>query len=355
MKTILFFCAGVFLLILAILLGGKSFNRMKYKIRMKNGIQKSGYMRIGGIDQYYQIRGENIENPIILVIHGGPGNNMSDFSYCWQTDLEKEYTIVHWDQRGCGNTYYRDTQAERPSLELLLADLDEVVNYLRVDYYKEKLIIMGHSWGTFLGAIYAGKHPEKVSAYISVSQVLDFNQSERISAQEAVRLAKIAGKEQDIPKINNLLEQITTYQKIGKAEVKSLLEFRQLKEKYLPKQYGNKMILYRLFSPYMNLNEIRWMFSINKMLESNNKIYEMLMIDGRLSMYDYPLHYDIPVIMIIGNQDWTTPYSMALDYYQAISAPQKEFITIEGAGHLPFIDHSKEFSKVLEKALNKID
>lgn len=76
---------------------------------------------------------------------------MAYYSHYWQAELEKDYTIVHWDQRGCGNTYYCDQKAVKPTLDLLLSDLDQLVDYIRFEYKKEKVIIVGHSWGTFLG------------------------------------------------------------------------------------------------------------------------------------------------------------------------------------------------------------
>lgn len=74
---------------------------------------------------------------------------MAYYSYEWQRDFEQDYTILHWNQRGCGNTYYRNQEAESPTLHLLLSDLDELVEHIRLAYDKEKVIMMGHSWGPF--------------------------------------------------------------------------------------------------------------------------------------------------------------------------------------------------------------
>lgn len=354
MKIILVIFLGLIILLILTIITGKIINAGKYKIRSKTGVQKAQYITLGGIEQYIQIRGQDISNPVIIMLHGGPGGNMAYYSYYWQADLEYDYTIVHWDQRGCGNTYYSSKEAEKPTFDLLLSDLDELVEYIRLEYDKEKIIIMGHSWGTFLGGIYSGEYPEKVSAYIAISQMLDFKKSEEVSAQEAIYLANMAGKTQDAEKISEKLKLIMTYEKLDKWEAMELIKFRQLKEKYLPLQYGNNMIFLRLFSPYMTFYDLKWMFSFDKLMESNSKLYKALLSERKLSMYDYTLKYKVPVIIIAGDCDWTTPYSMTLNYFNNISAPNKELIIIENTGHIPFVDKPREFSKALLKVLSNV-
>lgn len=356
-KIILLIFLGLLIMLTITIIIGRMINTQKYKIRSDTGVQKSEYITIGGISQYIQIRGQDISNPIIIMLHGGPGSNMAYYSYDWQTDLEQDCTIVHWDQRGCGNTYYRNKEANKPTLELLLSDLDELADYIRLEYDKEKVIIMGHSWGTFLGGIYSGEHPDKVSAYISISQMLDFKKSEQVSTEEAIRLANIAGKTQDAQNIEIKNELIMTYQRFDKASATEFIKLRQLKDKYLPAGDGMptfEMVALRLFSPYMTFNDLRWMFHFDKLIETNSELYEALLSDGKLSMYDYNLHYEVPVIIIAGDCDWITPHSMAFQYYNDISAPYKEFITIKNVGHIPFIDKPKEFSEALLKALKNI-
>ena len=351
MKSILLLLMGCILLFVLTIITGKITFAHQYKIRSKTGIQRSEYITIGKIKQYIQIRGQDSSNPVILMLHGGPGNPMAYYSYDWQAELEQNYTVIHWDQRGCGNTFYQNKTAAKPTLDLLLSDLDELVDHIRLEFQKEKVILMGHSWGTFPGAIYAGQHPEKVLACISVSQMLDFKKSEQVSAQEAVHLAYAAGRPQDAYEIEKMLEPIMKCRKFDKPEAAKLLKFRQLKEKYLPSQYSSKMLILQLFSPYMTFRNLRWMFSFGSLIAANSALYETLLVDQKSTMYDYTLQYETPVIIIAGDCDWTTPYPMAVKYFNAISAPYKKFITIRNTGHIPFIDRKKEFSEALSDAL----
>ncbi|SHH51375.1 Pimeloyl-ACP methyl ester carboxylesterase [Anaerosphaera aminiphila DSM 21120] len=330
---------------------GRFINSQKFKIRSENGIQKTHYITIGGIEQYVQIRGQDILNPIIIVIHGGPGNNMAYYSYYWQANLEEKYTLVHWDQRGCGNTYYRNPKAENPTLDLLLSDLDELVNYICSEYGKEKVVIMGHSWGTFLGGVYVGKHPEKVLAYVGVGQFNDIWTSEEFATEEAIRLANLGSKTSDAEKIKEQFQLVKSSQKI---DMKEFMKLRQLTGKYLPNGENTGLVV-RLFSPYMTFNDLRWFFSplfnFNKFIETQRKLYDILYSESGLSMYNHT-KYEVPVIIIAGDCDWITPYSMAQKLFDSISEPRKEFITIEKGGHIPF--KPGVFTDKLSNALNTV-
>lgn len=354
MKFVLLMLFGLIVLFLLLIIIAKVIYAYKYKIRSEMGVQKAGYISIGGIKQYIQIRGQNASNPIIVMLHGGPGSNMASYSYYWQSALEKDYTIVHWDQRGSGNTYYFSKDTSKPTLDILLSDLDDLVQYICTEFCKEKVIIMGHSWGTFLGAIYSLKNAEKVAMYISISQMLDFKKTEKISAQEAIRLANIEGKYNDVQRINESMNTLLNYRNFSKSEAMGLINLRQLKERYLPIQYPKKMLTIRLFSPYMTFNDLRWMFSFNKLIEINSKLYEELLSGQKQSICDYGLHYRIPVIMIAGDRDWTTPHCMTSHYYENISAPNKKYVMIENAGHIPFLDDPKGFTESLLNAMHSL-
>ncbi len=309
------------------------------------GVYEAGYRVLGGAEQYVQIRGEDGANPVVLVLHGGPGSPMSDWSWRWQRELEGRYTIVHWDQRGCGNTYFQSRTGERPTVERLLADLDELVDQLRTQLGREKLLLLGHSWGTFLGGLYVGRQPEKVAAWLPVSQMVDFKGSERCSTQEAARRARAAGKERDARELEAGLERLLACRDFGRNEARVLLALRQKKERHLPSQYGRGMLALRLRSPDRTWNSLRWMFSFGGMVEANRAIYEALLSGGRI----LPGRYEVPVAMIAGEDDWTTPYPMAREYFSRISAPDKRFVTVSG-GHIPFLEEG--FVQALSSALD---
>lgn len=124
----------------------------------KQGISEDRIIQIGAISQFINIRGENTNNPVILVIHGGPGTPIFAMSYLYQLPIEKDYTVINWDQRNSGKTYYLNkdkykTFSAELSLDTYIKDLKELVMYIR-NNVNEKIIILGHSWGSVLGALF---------------------------------------------------------------------------------------------------------------------------------------------------------------------------------------------------------
>lgn len=350
-KMIISILLGLIALFFVIAAVGRLINAQKYKISSESGVQKTEFINLGGIEQYVQIRGQDASNPVIVFLHGGPGNNAAYYSYYWQAELEKNYTIIHWDQRGSGNTYYRDKEAEKPTLDLLLSDLDELVDYICAEYDKEKVVIMGHSWGTLLGGIYASQRPDKVSAYVGVGQFSDVWNSEKRAAYEAARLARAAGRDEDAVEIEEQFQAISSSPKINMSE---FLRLRKLTGKYLPTG-KNAPASAVLFSPYATLSDLRWflspIFGFDAFIERQDKLFDKIYSEGGLSMYDYAA-YEVPVIIVAGGCDWITPFDLAQDYFDSVSAPEKEFILIENAGHIPF--EPGEFTEALLNALNNI-
>lgn len=187
--------------------------------------------------------------------------------------------------------------------------------------------------------------------------MVDFKNSEKVTGEEAIRLATKAGKTKDGVKIKEKLEAIMGYQRFDKVNINEFMKFRQLKDRYLPSGDSISllaMISLLLFSPYMTFKDLKWMLNFGKVIESNSELYEALFSEGKLSIYDYNLDYEVPIIIIAGDCDWITPHSMALQYFSQISAPNKEFIVINNTGHAPFLDKPKEFSNELLKELSHV-
>lgn len=123
----------------------------RYAIRTADGVQEAAYLPIGGIEQYIRVRGRSRANPVLLVLHGGPGSTLGATACRWQGALEAAFTVVHWDQRGSGNTYYRDPAAPPPTVERLLSDLDELVDALRARYGRGQAVPAGPLLGKSAG------------------------------------------------------------------------------------------------------------------------------------------------------------------------------------------------------------
>ena len=319
-------------------------------ISEKTGIDEGIYVPLGGQEQYLLIRGENKENPVIIWLHGGPSGSDTFANYAFTKHLEDEYTVVGWDQRGCGRTYYRNKKAdpnnETATFDQAQQDLDELVDYVCNRFGKKQVILMGHSYGTMLGSKYALTHPEKVAAYIGVGQVVSF-ESEIYCYQDALEKAKAKGDD-----TRELEAAYKTY--LEDSSLMNMLALRSKTSPYHQQEINTNTIWLGIASPYMGFDDMRWflkqMGNVEDYLELNRQLYDYVM---EADVRDYGTEYQVPVGFITGSCDWTTPVKYAQDYYDAISAPQKQFHLMTGCGHAPHYDLPEEFGATVKAMLKE--
>jgi pimeloyl-ACP methyl ester carboxylesterase len=177
------------------------------KIVNPAGIERMEKVRIGGIDQWVSIRGTDKRNPVLLLIHGGPGYISIPMSWWFARGWEEYFTVVQWDQRGAGKTYLlNDPAAIGPTLNLqrMVADTEEMIRWIRQDSGKDKIFVLGHSWGSYLGFEMAKLHPDWLYAYIGVGQLTDGPESERRGWAFALDAARRAGNSEAVRQLESI-------------------------------------------------------------------------------------------------------------------------------------------------------
>lgn len=180
------------------------------KIVTPNGVERLEKVRIGGIDQWVSIRGTDRRNPVLLYIHGGPGYVSMPMSWWFSRGWEEYFTVVQWDQRAAGKTFLlNDPATIAPTLtcERMIADAEEMAAWVRTELGKDKIFVLGHSWGSFLGLQLAERHPEWLYAYIGVGQLIDGPESERRGWRFAIDAARREGNAEAVRE----LEAIAPY------------------------------------------------------------------------------------------------------------------------------------------------
>lgn len=335
-------------------------NSRKAKITIENGIQENIMVEIGGIKQYLQLRGQSKDNPVVIFLHGGPGSPMTYINYTYQTPLEENYTFVSWDQRGCGRTFYAnpgmDTEVQL-TRELLLKDLDEIVDYSRKRFNQDKVIILGHSWGTVLGSAYVQKHPEKVKAYLGVGQGVDIFKGYVLAANEAMRLAKEKNNAEDANRLLEIAAQLSSPNKENLFRLKEIMEIQKYTKKYMA--YDSKtsalgQMWMGIASPDFLLDDVKWFLTLMK-LDKYISLESSLI--GEFTNFDLNKlnnQYKVPMYYISGEADWQTPRVMVEEYYKKVEAPDKAMIVIKNAGHSPFVDQPEQYQEAFKSLLFRI-
>lgn len=314
---------------------------------MKHQIYREEFVELGGIEQYLLHYPQPSAGPVILFLNGGPGNAESNFGYYFNKYWPDCYQVVYWDQRGAGKTLSRHPDpADYPTVEGLLEDLDELIDYLKDHYQKEKIILLGHSWGTILGSQYALRKPENVLMYIGVGQVVDSHTNEQLGLAKAIEAAEKAGNHKD----QETLMAIKDYPpEMDQAGIKVLTNVRKYQMKYnLAAKLSFSLVKTYVCSPVFKLSDIS---AMNKAEKANGNLMDYLFA---YNLNNETLTYEMPMCLIQGERDFQIQTSLAVDYFERIEAPQKQIHIIPDAGHITMCDQPDLFGQALEKAYQMI-
>ncbi|SHM60071.1 alpha/beta fold hydrolase [Ruminococcus flavefaciens] len=315
----------------------------------ERGICLYDTVEINGIMQYIQVRGENKSAPLLLFLHGGPGGSMAGLCHIMQSEWEKNFTVVNWDQRNTCKTYLANKNnaaaiAQTGSISDYMADIDAVIDYLHTIYDFEKIILAGFSWGSLIGAEYAKTHGDRVSHYIGIGQHIHYIDGLQYSCEWLKDAAKDSAS--DINKIQRFLDNIPQPPEMNATFLRSLQGFSMLGAKYIAKDGRPFPLKDLLTSPFLNLSEKM------SMLRSDPKLFTGTY--HTLMNHDFRknLHFDMPVLFVSGDEDFVCPNQLLERCFDDISAPFKKIAVIPKATHLCFYDQPRVFLKEITEFIN---
>jgi len=298
-----------------------------------NSVASLERLRIGGVDQYLLIRGNDSSLPVLLFLHGGPGMPAMYLAHAFQRELEKEFVVVQWDRRAAGKSYREDINSTLTT-EQLVADTVELTNMLRARFHQDRIYLVGHSWGTYLGMLVIARHPELYQAYVGIGQLA---LSSPIAGIQDEYIRQTAGRMGDQDAIKELE---------GKgASVRETLLFRFGGELHRAKSY-TPLLMTGLAAPEYSLRDAR---NIPKgvSLYSRNFVYNS--ISGELM--DVVRQVEIPVYFFTGRYDYTDPFTLTEQYFSAIDAPEKHIVWFEESAHFPFYEEPAAFARQMRVVL----
>jgi proline iminopeptidase len=144
---------------------------------------------LGGLAQEVLVRGADAGNPLLLILHGGPGFAEMPLFTAYNAGLEQHFLVAHWDQRGAGRSYASDIPAESMTLHQFIADALELIDWLTERFAQDKVYLLGHSWGSLVGATLASERPAKLHAFVGVGQLVAGMRNEQASYAFTLRRA----------------------------------------------------------------------------------------------------------------------------------------------------------------------
>ena len=298
------------------------------------------YITINGRKEYlYHVPGKKASLPVIIYLHAGPGLPGSLLEHVFPEELREYYHTVYWDQPGTGKTLQKNG-GYYPDFEELLADLNRVVAYVKQVYRKEKVILFGHSLGSLVGSLYALSYPEDLLCYITAAPMVSFRQNEITGLLVLKNKAINAGRKKDF----NRLEELSPYpdEAYSRAFFKKFKTVRSIQREYDGGTDLKDLLSVIRKSPIYRPADL---LSLYKGIERNDRLWADLL---ECNLMERDATYRMPVFFLWGEAENIQSEHLARMYFNHLSAPEKEFFELPGAGHFMMLEQPEEYLKVLK-------
>ena len=311
---------------------------------LAGSISEKIFMDINGIKHGMFMKGKDSTNPVLLFLHGGPGMPEYWLTQRYPTGLENYFTVVWWEQRGAGLSYSADIPSETMTAEQFVDDTIAVTNYLRNRFSQDKIYLMAHSWGSYIGIQAAAREPDLYYAYIGVGQISHQIQSEQLAYQYALAYYKENGNMAMVRKLEAAPPTLT---------VPLPTAYDALRDSYMHgagigTTRDMNSVVTGIFLPSWHFREYTLGEKINlwrgKMFSRGFGLWDKMQITD---MSQQVTKIKIPVYFLHGAYDYTCAYPLAKEYFEKLDAPVKGFYTFEQSAHSPMFEEPEKVQKIL--------
>ena len=278
---------------------------------------------VGNIRQWIQLRGDTT-SPVLLFLHGGPGNSVMAYADRFTDQLQQHFLVVQWDQRGAGQTAQMNPTTETPTVNLMVNDAVEMVSLLKERFHHEKIFLAGHSWGGFLALMVAGKVPHLLHACIPISPMVNQSESESLALEwmkdEARKLQRTDATKE--------LAQIR-------------IPFETAQDLYLHRKWlallGGRPAPKRAF-----------VFGWSK------QWLPLFSEASSFNLFSALPALKCPVWVFTGTNDFQCHFQLTRQYAEQLVAPSKELVLQEGAGHSIPSSHGEWWQEHVLRLVHKL-
>ena len=304
---------------------------------------------VNGAMQKIHVISNDVSLPVLLFLHGGPGVVNRHSVIADNKDLLDSFTIATWDQRGTGGSY-KGVDHNALTIGQLVEDANAVVNFLCEEFNKEKIFVIGGSWGSLLGIRLAYAHPEHLAAFVGFGQFVDGAKNENISYQFTLDQAKAAGDEETVRKLESVGPPIKGMYRGGfdgmMVQRNAMMKYGGYSKSEGKRSYYDSFVKPMLLSGEYSLSDLLGIiFGYKKVLKV------MWPEIGQEDLTKYT-EFSVPIYVFDGRLDMNTPAELVEEWFAKINAPHKELIWFENSGHTPMGDEPERFKKLLKEKLS---
>ncbi len=300
---------------------------------------------LGGQEQWILVRGQSVDNPVLLYLAGGPGQSDLPYARVLLQDLEQDFVVVGWDQRGAGKSYPALDPTETLTPDRAVADTAELTNVLRERFGEEKIYLLGESWGSTLAVLAAQSHPELYYAVVGSGQMVSQLETDRRLYDDVLAYAERTGEA-------GLARRMRGYgpppygDMYAYGEVMGLYEV--LGEPYTPPQ------------AYVERGTSAAIGPMGLLASEYSLIERPSVLRGLLDMFSvlYPQIQDVdfrrdvptlevPLYILDGQHELKARRDLALEWFEQVQAPIKRLYTFVAGGHSVAFENFEALHRVL--------
>ena len=305
-------------------------------------IDVAGFVKVGGIDQWVEVHGRSGANPVMLFLHGGPGEAMSPFPEVFRP-YEDDFTVAVWDQRGSGKTYARSGGDKTPGMELeqFIRDGIEMAEALRARYGKSKIMLCGHSWGAALGLYVAQRRPDLFHVFVGTGQPVSNALAIPSDERHARAVLTARGDAAALKKLDDVAGLAVTDNKRRFAT--RAFSFGDEDKTFLAREEA--------FAPDPDKatgDAGDWAHGYEF---TSNIFVPKILGHETVDIVGYDIR--VPFVVIQGRDDWICPTDVARDYLAKVKAPGKAFAEIRG-GHFACYTDQPQFLAAFAQACSEV-
>ena len=305
-----------------------------------NGIAELQLIELNGYPQWLLIRGQDVSRPVLLFLHGGPGELNMWLAHYTMKELEQHFVCVNWDQRGAGKSFRPGPPPESMTIDQFVKDTIALIELLRSRFNQQKVLLLGHSWGSILAMKVAAARPDLLYAVIGMGQVVDMKRGEDLSYRYVLECAYAEHNRKAI-RILKQLGCADTYRKDSKFVQRRWLV-----------RYGGMMhaldtgavVSILLNAPECSIGDCIIPLKMREMKFSCRRLGDEVM--GVNLLQEIP-ELSVPVVFFTGSYDYTTPFTLVEQFYASLHAPYKKLIWFENSAHMPHMEEPEKFQREL--------
>lgn len=313
---------------------------------VKGSISEKVYTKINGVNMGMIIKSKDASNPVLLFVHGGPGMPEYPVTEKYPTGLEDHFTVVWFDQRGAGLSYKSDMLKEKMTTEQFVSDTIEISKYLCERFGQDKIYLMAHSWGSYIGIQAVAKAPELYHAYIGIGQISNTLESEKIAYDYMLKYYETAGEEKTVKKLQGLSFKSLDHLPKDYDKIRDDLMHRS----GIGTTHEMKSVVTGIFMTVMQNQEYTLGEKINiwrgKAFSKSSILTDELY---KSNLSNTITKLKIPVYFFSGIYDYTVNYSMSEAYLKKIDAPVKGFYLFKESAHSPIFEEPKKVMQVMQE------